>query len=187
MKGSDILIIGGLAVGAYFLYKFFFSGSSDYYNGGGGGGSTQLAPQPTIIPTPQPNSNLPKNYAPTTPVLISPKVYATNQVSPGVILPSKNAPIVQQTTSIITKGSRTQIGQPAYSGRTIPYIMPQTGTYAQQTQAQRIDTILNPSLLKANIGMTVRPMTTKDYPIGTPQHPGTTPTLPKGVLMPFIR
>lgn len=46
MKMNDILLIGGLAVGAYFLYKMLSGGSlSDTFGGGGyGGGGYATAP-----------------------------------------------------------------------------------------------------------------------------------------------
>jgi len=174
MKGKDWLIIGGLAIAAYFLYTYFKGLDSGYSGDGGGGGSNQ----PPLI--------LPPLTSPPSTLSSAPGVYTTKQIPTGVILPSKGAPMVQQTTSVITMGTRTQVGKPAYSGRTTPYIMPITGTYKQQTQAQRINTILNPGLLKANIGMIVKPMTTADFPVGTPQHPATPKYVPKGVLMPGL-
>lgn len=51
--GKDLLILGGLAIGAYLLYKFLGSNADQSGGGGGGGGgsSVPLAPQTKTIIT----------------------------------------------------------------------------------------------------------------------------------------
>lgn len=51
MKGSDLLILGGLAIGAYFLYRWF-SSSLNGSGGGGGGGEGVITLPPTITESP---------------------------------------------------------------------------------------------------------------------------------------
>lgn len=41
MKTNDLLIIGGLAAGAYLLYRYFNQGANAGGGGGGGGGGSQ--------------------------------------------------------------------------------------------------------------------------------------------------
>jgi hypothetical protein len=38
MKGQDLILIGALCLGGYFLYKYLSGGEWDLFGGGGGGG-----------------------------------------------------------------------------------------------------------------------------------------------------
>lgn len=150
MKNQDLIMLGILGLGAFLLFKYF-SGTGDFSFGGGGGGGGG------------------GGYGGSAQTMVIHRDY-TGKTS--------FVPIVQQAPNVITMGTKTQIGQPAYSGRSTPYIK------TDITKPSQVQFTKDPiGSLRSMIGFQVGGY---KYPVGTPQNPAT-PKTQTGYLIPLIR